>query len=241
MFQGKVYSKRLIARAAFVATIACSLGLFFLLPGLGATPEKSFVLKPSVENLTVVGVKAETIDYRGKKAIHISETPGNGETMAVIKDLDFKDGTIELEIAGSPTAGAPETARGFVGIAFRIAADSDHFECVYLRPTNGRADDQLRRNHSTQYVSEPDYPWERLRKENPGVYESYVDLEPGLWSKYKLVVSGRRAALYIHGAEQPCLIVNNLKGAESHGKIALWIGSNAEGYFSDVRVTAAPL
>jgi hypothetical protein len=240
MIQGNVYSRRLDARSGLVAVAVCSWGLLFLLPGLGAAPEKSFVLKPSVENLTLIGVKAEAIDYRGKRAIRISETPGNGATMAVIKDLDFTDGTIELEIAGSPATGAPQTARGFVGIAFRIAADNVHFECVYLRPTNGRADDQLRRNHSTQYVSEPDYPWERLRKENPGVYESYVDLEPGVWTEYKLVVSGHRVALYVHGAEEPCLIVNDLKGAQSHGNIALWIGSNAEGYFSDVRVTPAP-
>jgi hypothetical protein len=218
------------------------LGLVLLLPGpgAGAAREKPFVLEPSVENLTLIGVKAEAIDYRGKRAIHISETLGNGETMAVIKYLDFRDGTIELEISGFPAAGAPETARGFVGIAFRLGADHEHFECFYLRPTNGRANDQLRRNHSTQYVSAPDYPWERLRKENPGVYESYVDIEPGTWTKYKLVVSGHRAALYIHGAEQPCLIVNDLKGAEGHGKIALWIGPHTEGYFSGVRVTPTP-
>jgi hypothetical protein len=27
-----------------------------------------------------------------------------------------------------------------------------------------RADDQLQRNHSTQYVSQPDFTWQRLRK-----------------------------------------------------------------------------
>jgi hypothetical protein len=55
-------------------------------------------------------------------------------------------------------------------------------ESIYLRPTNGRADDQLRRNHSVQYDSVPDFPWFRLRKESPGVYESYTDLEAGEWS-----------------------------------------------------------
>jgi hypothetical protein len=44
-----------------------------------------------------------------------------------------------------------------------------------LRPTNGRADDQVRRNHSTQYISYPDFPWYRLREETPGMYESYSD------------------------------------------------------------------
>jgi hypothetical protein len=220
--------------------LACVATLWFASYGNAAPAQKPFVLKPGIDGLTLSGTKAEAVDYRGKKAIHLSEAPGAGEDMALVKDLDFKNGTIELEIAGAPSAGAPEGARGFVGIAFRLGADSKHFECVYLRPTNGRADDQLRRNHSTQYISAPDYPWERLRKENPGVYEAYVDLESGAWTKYKLVVSGNRAALYINGAEQPCLIVNDLKGAEGHGKIALWIGPNADGYFSGLKVTPAP-
>jgi hypothetical protein len=207
---------------------------------LAVPPQKPFVLKPDVAALTVRGAKAEALEYRGKQAVHLSPAPGDGETMAIVNGLEFKNGTIELEIAGAPSAGAPDGARGFVGIAFRVTTDDKHFECVYLRPTNGRAADQLRRNHSTQYISAPDYPWERLRKENPGVYESYVDLEAGAWTKYKLVVKGNQASLYINDAEQPCLIVNDLKGTEGHGKIGLWIGSNAEGYFSGLKVTPAP-
>jgi hypothetical protein len=219
--------------------IALVLSFPVLLPAGLDAQEKPFVLAPRLEGLTFIGGKGEAISYRGIKAIHLSQTPEAGESMAVLNVPDFKDGTIELEITGLPAAGASEGARGFVGVAFRVAPDNSRFECFYLRPTNGRADDQLRRNHSTQYISIPDYPWERLRKENPGVYESYVDLEPGVWTKMKIVVSGHKAALYVHGSEQPCLIVNDLKGTEGHGKIALWIGSEAEGYFSGLKVTPA--
>jgi hypothetical protein len=140
---------------------------------------------------------------------------------------------IEAEIAGVPRPGANEGARGFVGIAFRVQM-SDTFEAFYIRPTNGRADDQLRRNHSTQYISEPEWPWHRLRKEHPGVYESYTDLEPGVWTRVKIVVTGTKAQLYVNGAGQPCLIVNDLKHGESSGAVALWIGSGTEAYFSNV-------
>jgi hypothetical protein len=78
--------------------------------------------------------------------------------------------------------GAPADARGFIGIDFRGQEHGARTESIYLRPTNGRADDQLRRNHSVQYDSVPDFPWFRLRKESPGVYESYTDLEAGEWS-----------------------------------------------------------
>jgi hypothetical protein len=111
-----------------------------------------------------------------------------------------------------------------------------HYEAFYLRPTNGRADDQLRRNHSTQYISHPDFPWDRLRREHPGVYESYVDLVPGEWTKIRIVVSGEKARLFVHGAEQPVLIVNDLKHGQSRGRVALWIGNGTEAWFSNVVV-----
>ena len=90
------------------------------------------------------------------------------EQLAVIEASDFGDGVIEAEIAGAPRADAGEGARGFVGIAFRLQDDLKTYDAFYLRPTNGRADDQVRRNHSAQYISHPDWPWFRLRKEIPG-------------------------------------------------------------------------
>lgn len=95
----------------------------------------------------------------------------------------------------------------------------------------------MRRNHSTQYISHPDYPWYKLREEHPGVYESYTDLVPGEWTKVRIIVSGTRAQLYVHGAEQPCLIVKDLKLGEKEGGIALWIGTGTEAYFSEILVT----
>lgn len=43
---------------------------------------------------------------------------------------------------------APEMARGFFSVASRINEDDTKFGCTHLRPTNGRAQDQLRRNRS---------------------------------------------------------------------------------------------
>jgi hypothetical protein len=38
----------------------------------------------------------------------------------------------------------------FVGIAFRLQEDLQTYDAFYVRPTNGRADDQERRNHSNR-------------------------------------------------------------------------------------------
>jgi hypothetical protein len=138
-------------------------------------------------------------------------------------------------VAGKPSAAAGPAARGFIGIAFRVRGD--RYEYIYLRPTNGRADDQVRRNHSTQYGSHPEFEFDRLRKESPEKYESYVDLEAGAWTKYRIVVEGTKARLFVNGAAQPCLIVNDIKLGDSEGAVALWVGPGTEGYFANLKIT----
>jgi len=200
---------------------------------------RSFPLDSS-QGLVAVGGDVKAVTYRGQRAVQLTPTPGrmeaDGDMVAILTGSDFHDGTIEIKVAGAPRIGAPADARGFVGIGFRVKDKGSKGEYFYLRPTNARCDDQLRRNHSTQYVSAPDYPWERLRKESPGMYESYVDLEPGMWTQMKIVVSGTKAQLFVNGSEQPVLVVNDLKLGKSQGQIALWAHSTTEAYFSGLKV-----
>ena len=86
-------------------------------------------------------------------------------------------------------------------------------------------------------MSEPDYPWERLRTQAPGVYESYVDLETGAWTHVRIEVSGVRARLFVNGAAQPALIMNDLKRGVTTGAIGLWLGPGTEAYFRNLQVT----
>ena len=70
--------------------------------------------------------------------------------IAVVPDLEFRDGVIELDVSGAPSKDADPTTRGFIGILFRIQKGGPA-ELIYLRPSNTRADDQLARNHSVPY------------------------------------------------------------------------------------------
>lgn len=191
----------------------------------------------STQNLLLLGMKAEIATHRGRRALHLKEE-GSGE-IVLVPGTEFRNGTIEVDVAGAPAANARPDMRGFIGVVFRSQADASKFEYFYIRPTNGRADDQLRRNHATQYASFPDFPWDRLRKETPGVYESYVDLEPAVWTRLRVVVDGTKARLYVNGAGQPCLIVNDLKLGESSGLIGFWIGDDTDGYFTNLKITRA--
>jgi hypothetical protein len=162
------------------------------------------------------------------------------ETLAVVEGTDLGDGVIELEVAGAPAPGAGGGARGFVGVAFRVQPDLRTYDAFYLRPTNGRADDQERRNHAVQYIAHPDWPWERLRRETPSRYEAYVDLVPDAWTRVRIEVRGTRARLFVHGQAQPTLVVNDVKsGAGARGAVALWIGPGTVAHFRDLRVTPA--
>lgn len=197
------------------------------------------VIAQTADGLVANNVSIAQTTFKGRNSIQVIANRGaaNGVSYALVKDRLFRDGTIEVDLAGQPAAGADGGARGFIGIAFRLQGD-EKYEYIYLRPTNGRADDQVRRNHSTQYSSHPDFDFARSRKEAPERYESYVDLEPGVWTRYKIEVQGSKARLYVHGAEQPCLIVNDLKLEPREGGVALWVGPGTEGYFSNLKIAA---
>ncbi|MDB5243701.1 MAG: hypothetical protein JWP57_4326 [Spirosoma sp.] len=197
----------------------------------------------STDRLIPIHTQVSVANYLGKPSVRVVDAGDASSEVAYakIQHLSFRNGTIELELAGKPLSTAGEQARGFVGIAFRVAGDDTKFECIYLRPTNGRAQDQIRRNHSVQYISHPDYPWQRSRKETPEKYEAYVDLVTGEWTKVKIEVEGDKARLYVHGAAQPTLIINDLKhGAGQEGAIGLWIGPGTEAHFANLVVTPKP-
>ena len=203
------------------------------------------------KNITPHNAIVKTETFKGKRGIkaQVSEKAqrerqagGAGDSNRVdhliVVDKDFHNGTIELEVAGQPAPGSSGGARGFVGIAFRANLEEGNYDCFYLRPTNGRAEDQERRNHSAQYISHPDYPWFRLRKETPSKYEAYVDLVPEEWTKVKIVVEGEKARLYVHGNEHPTIIVNDLKsGADGSGAVALWFEGSTVARYTNLKIT----
>jgi len=188
--------------------------------------------------LEAVNVTINNVTYNEKDALKVMPTDAKTEARFVkLKDVAFGNGTIEIQVLGKRAKSAGQNARGFVGVAFRINNDNSKFECFYIRPTNGRSNDQLRRNHSVQYISFPDYPWHKLRKDTPGKYETYSDLVEGEWTKIKIEVKGENAKLYVGDVEQATLLVNDLKLGDKKGVIGLWVGPGTEAYFADLKVS----
>lgn len=173
------------------------------------------------------------------KAVKDSTVTLNDEpTFVKIKGVNFKNGIIEIKVLSRLLKNAPDFARGFIGVAFRVNDSNTKFECIYLRPVNARVEDQVRRNHSIQYYSYPDYKFDRFRKEAPEKYESYADMEMNKWITMRIEVKDAEAKLFINNNQQPSLIVNDLKhGTNASGSIGFWVETGTEGFFKNLKIT----
>ena len=165
---------------------------------------------------TPIQVSMRSVEAEGRKAIRVTKDTAvklvDEATFVRISNIEFRDGIIELKVLSRLLPDAKPQDRGFIGLAFRISQSNDKFECIYIRPTNGRAEQQLRRNRSTQYFSYPDFKFDRLRKEAAGEYESYADMGLNEWIQLK-------------------------HGADNKGAIGLFVDVGTEGFFTDLKIT----
>ncbi len=177
------------------------------------------------------GAKLNSTVYQGRPCVELTQAT-EAAGLCVGFPADFKNGTIEFDVAAILTPNHDEGARGFAGIAFRAADDYAKYECFYLRMSNGRAPDQERRNHTAQYCMVPDNSWDKLRAKFPSRFESYTDLVAGDWTHVKITVQDAEAQFFVGGTSQPTLVVNKLFMGATHGKIGLWASSYTDAYFA---------
>jgi hypothetical protein len=220
----------------FLLSLTFAICFSLHLPGLHA---QSITFEKN--GLQPVNVSMSVEKLMGKQVAKVIKDSGVKEvdepTFVKINKIHFKNGTIETKVLSRLLKNAPDFARGFIGIAFRINDSNTKYESIYIRPLNARVNDQVRRNHSIQYYAYPDYKFDRLRKESPERYESYSDMEMNKWITLRIVVKDTQAKLFINNNKQPSLIVNDLKhGANASGAIGLWVDVGTEGYFSDLKV-----
>jgi hypothetical protein len=189
------------------------------------------VQPPLHERLTVYNRNVTPLVDGARSGVRLDSAAGHG--VAWLAGTDFAAGTIEADIRGKDVL-----QRSFVGIAFAGANDST-YELVYLRPFNFRATDSTRRAHAIQYVADPDYPWPRLRREQPGRYEKPLTPapDPSAWVRLRLVVSASEVRAYVNENETPSLLVTRLRPG-ARGRVGLWVGTQSDGDFAGVRVSS---
>lgn len=175
-------------------------------------------------------------EVKGQPALKVQPTKQafavEDKWVVILNDVEFTNGIIEFDALGQS---APPQSN-FLGVAFRAVDDQTH-DAIYFRPFNFRAEVAERKIHAVQYVSHPEYPWFDLRKNKPGQYEQPILPAPDgdTWFHAKIVIARPKVRVYVNGAEQPSLVVEELS-ARVNGGIGLWVGPGQGGYFANLRI-----
>jgi|SRR5688572_25675640 hypothetical protein len=164
-----------------------------------------------------------------RKGVRLSEN--EGESPAYIPGIEFTNGTFELDIKGKDVQ-----QRSFVGIAFH-GVDDKTYDAIYFRPFNFKADDPARRVRAVQYISQPAYPWQKLRAEHPGKYEKAVNPvpDPNSWFHVRVVVASPSVSVFVADAKEPSLVVSQLSN-RNKGLVGLWVGNASGGDFANLKI-----
>lgn len=159
--------------------------------------------------------------------VYLSANTGDG--LLYLKDVEFKNGKIELDIKGKNTPG-----RSFVGVAFH-GLNNETFDAVYFRPFNFK--NPQRNSHSVQYISMPEYDWSKLRNEHPGKYENTVlpVPDPDSWFHATMVVHYPEVKVFVNDSEEPSLVVDQISNRKS-GWLGFWVGNGSDGSFKNLKI-----
>ena len=147
----------------------------------------------TVENWKAVNTETEEAVVGGLPVLRVVKGEDkrmrfDENTYARLTDLDFHNGIIEVKMLSRLLPDAPDFARGFIGIAFRINEGDSEFESFYVRPTNAMTDDPVRRAHGCQYFSYPGYTFAYFREYGIEGYEAPVESGLNEWIDLKAVV-----------------------------------------------------
>ncbi|MFH1574298.1 MAG: hypothetical protein ABIG68_09960 [Acidobacteriota bacterium] len=178
---------------------------------------------------SVVNRGVTAIEDSGRKAVRFDGRPGSG--IAWLEGVSFSEGVIEFDVRGQDVE-----QRSFVGIVFH-GVDDNTFDAVYFRPFNFKSPDPAKAGHSVQYVSHPEFTWQKLRAEKPDQYEQPVRPvpDPNGWFHARLVIDGSKVSVSVNDAKEPSLVIEKL-GGRREGRVGLFVGNNSGGDFANLRL-----
>jgi hypothetical protein len=163
----------------------------------------------------------------------IDDSKGQGVTITgtvFLKNVTFSTGSIDVDIRGKDVF-----QQSFLGIAFH-AIDTVTYDAIYFRPFNFQSTDTLRRKHMVQYISEPKYPWDTLRKNHPLMYENGI-VQPPIpadWFHAHIVINKDSVIVYVNHSAVPSLKIKKLN-SRNDGLIGLW-SSALSGDFANLEI-----
>ena len=201
-------------------------------PGQSKSIEPDLVKLADSKAMNAPNRTVSSFSEGSRKGVRLSEAAGEGP--AYVRGIEFGNGTIELDIKGKDVQGS-----SFVGVAFH-GVDGTTFDAIYFRPFNFKTDDPARVLRAVQYISHPAHPWQKLRTDTPGQYEKPVKPvpDPNGWFHARIVVASPKVSVFVDGATEPCLTVNQLSDRKS-GLVGVWVGNTSGGDFANFKIVPA--
>lgn len=192
-------------------SVICALA-FLVAPSIGAEESAG---NAGFESEGWTLTSGRIVDHLGRKAL-----AGSAE----LREIDFTDGVIELDMA-------MDGRRCFPGVVFRAASEADT-EIFYLRPHRSK-----NYSHALQYT--PRFKgltgWQLYS--GPG-FTANVDIPLDRWVHLKLEIKGTRARIYFDDMESPALIVGDLKRGVGGGYIGVSGPPDGRVHFSNFQFYA---
>lgn len=221
-------------RGFVISMVASTAGLFTASNVVGQKKTSSPDLATLAEGkgLKVFNRNVSSLNEGDKKGVRLNESPGDG--VAYLEGIEFTNGTIKLDVRGKDVQ-----QQSFVGVAFH-GVDGTTYDAVYFRPFNFRAEEPARRSRAVQYISHPTYTWQKLRAEQPGLYEQPVAPvpDPNAWFHVRVVIASPKVRVFVNDAKEPSLVVNQLSDRKK-GQVGLWVGNTSGGDFANITIVPA--
>ena len=174
----------------------------------------NFKLDPTDRDLH----NGEIVEFRGRRCMRVSKG------LFRARDVDFRDGTIEADIAFA--------ANGvFFGIAFRVES-ADQYEVIFFRPGASGTTQAIQYTPGLLGAN----VWQIYT--GPG-YTAEARIPREKWIHVRIVVRGPEARLFLDGAAEPAIVVPELRLRNGHGSIGFW-GHMGDAYFTNLRYTPEP-
>jgi hypothetical protein len=204
------------------------LGLFWV-AGLWAQTDKPDLSRVDNKSEWKVYNRNAVAVTKGNNPTYVYMDAAQGDGLAVYQNLEFENGTIEFDVKGKDVL-----QRSFVGLAFQIQ-DENTFNAIYFRPFNFKKPE--RAGHSVQYISHPEFTWQKLRTEFPEQFENPVHPVPNPEDYFhaRVVVNWPTVKVFVENTSTPSLDVQ-MKSAFKKGKIGFWVGNGSDGSFKNLVV-----
>ncbi|HEX3384487.1 MAG TPA: hypothetical protein VHS53_04835 [Mucilaginibacter sp.] len=162
----------------------------------------------------ISGLSYSLETYQGAKALVLKKNFNSPKAafIAYPKDLHFKDGEIELDMAST-------TGNDYLGLAFRIR-DANRYETLYFRPASSGTINAI------QYMpaKKDDFDWWDYEDDK---YQAKAVLPAKTWFHVKAVVRGSQLTVYIDHQAKPAMVRNDLDPEFKSGFAGVWFGNSA--------------